>query len=91
MTHVLPPRPAGTSAAIDACPEADVVFVAHTGLDQIATVADLWTAIPEHKTLHLAWRVLPASEVPTDPDARMDLMFEAWEGMDQWIERHRAR
>lgn len=39
MTHVLAPRPAGTLAAIGACPDdADVVLVAHTGLDEIFTV-----------------------------------------------------
>ena len=89
MTHVLPPRPAGTLAAIGACPEADIVLVAHTGLDQIFTVGDLWASLPEDKTLHLAWRVLPADEVPASSADRADLLFRAWEGIDQWIEVHR--
>lgn len=89
MTHVLPPRPAGTLAAIDACPDADMVFVAHTGLDQIITVADLWTSIPEHKTLELAWRVRRAADVPTDSAERVELLFTAWEGIDAWIQEHR--
>ncbi len=46
MRNVLPPRPAGTQAALAAAPSADAVFVAHTGLDSIATVADLWLSIP---------------------------------------------
>ena len=89
MTHVLPPRPAGTLAAIDACPEADVVFVAHTGLDQIVTVSDLWSSIPEHKTLELAWRVLAADDVPADHDGRVDMLLRAWERIDEWIDERR--
>ena len=34
MPNVLPPRPGGALAAIAACPEADVIFVAHAGLDR---------------------------------------------------------
>jgi 1-acyl-sn-glycerol-3-phosphate acyltransferase len=91
MTHVLAPRPAGTLAAIGACPDdADVVLVAHTGLDEIFTVPDLWASLPEDKTLHLAWRVLPAAEVPTGSAERIDLLFRAWEGIDKWIGDHRA-
>ena len=39
MTHVLAPRPGGLLAALDAAPEADVLLVAHTGLDHLVTVA----------------------------------------------------
>ena len=39
MTHVLAPRPGGFLAALDAAPDADVVLVAHTGLDHMLTVA----------------------------------------------------
>ena len=35
MTHVLAPRPGGFLAALDAAPDADVVLVAHTGLDHL--------------------------------------------------------
>ena len=89
LRNVLPPRPAGSLAAIAACPEADLVFVAHTGLDQIATIGDLWTAIPDHKVVELVWRVLPARDAPEGDEARIELLYEAWEGIDAWIERRR--
>src|SRR5262245_26401096 len=38
LDNLLPPRPNGTIAAIEACPAADVVFVAHTGLDDLITI-----------------------------------------------------
>ena len=42
MRHVLPPQPGGVAAALTAAPEADVVWVAHAGLDHLFTVADVW-------------------------------------------------
>ena len=38
MRNLLPPRSGGAFAAIDAAPTADVIFVAHTGLDDLITV-----------------------------------------------------
>ncbi len=91
LRNVLPPRPAGSLAAIAACPDADVVFVAHTGLDQIATIADLWTAIPDHKVVELAWRVLPPRDIPESDEERLELLYQAWEGIDAWIERRKQQ
>src|SRR5581483_4920615 len=42
MPNLLPPRPGGAIAAITACPDADVIFVAHAGLDAIISVGDVW-------------------------------------------------
>ena len=38
MANLLPPRSGGAFAAIDSAPTADVIFVAHTGLDDLITV-----------------------------------------------------
>lgn len=86
LRNVLPPRPAGSLAAMSSCPSADLVFVAHTGLDQIATVADLWTAIPEHKVVELGWEVLPSTHVPPTEEERTELLFQTWEHIDEWVE-----
>src|SRR5689334_18242425 len=37
LRHVLPPKPGGLFTAIDAAPDAGVIFVAHTGLDRMIT------------------------------------------------------
>src|SRR5262249_51422525 len=42
MPNLLPPRAGGALAAIAACPDADVIFVAHAGLDRIVSVGDVW-------------------------------------------------
>ena len=41
MPNVLPPRGGGALTAIAACPDADVIFVAHAGLDLLVSVADV--------------------------------------------------
>ena len=55
MTHVLAPRPGGVLAALDAAPEADVLMVAHTGLDHLITVSDLWRELPMDKQITMRW------------------------------------
>ena len=64
MRRVLPPRPGGVAAALTAAPHADVVFVAHTGLEHLSTLRDLWRSLPMDKTLHLRWWFVPAADVP---------------------------
>jgi 1-acyl-sn-glycerol-3-phosphate acyltransferase len=91
MTHVLPPRPGGVLAAIDAAPYADVVFVAHTGLEQLSTIRDIWRGIPQQKTLHLRWWFVPAADVPTEHEARIDWLFDRWSEIDTWIGTHPTR
>jgi 1-acyl-sn-glycerol-3-phosphate acyltransferase len=85
MRHLLAPRPGGTFAAIDAVPSADVVFVAHTGLEQLSTVWDLWRGLPMDADVRARMWTVPAEEVPDDPDARMDWLYDWWERMDRWI------
>ena len=54
MTNVLAPRPGGFIAALDAAPDADVVLVAHTGLDHMLTVGDVWRELPDGQADHHA-------------------------------------
>ena len=86
LRNLLPPRPAGVQAALDAAPAADVVFVAHTGLDKMLTLGDIWAELPEDKLLHARWRVQPASEVPTSAAARVAWLNQRWVDIDQWID-----
>jgi 1-acyl-sn-glycerol-3-phosphate acyltransferase len=85
MRHVLPPRPAGVTAALRAAPHADVVFVAHTGLEHLSTVRDLWRGLPTDKTLHLRCWFIPAAEVPRGEAEQTDWLYRWWESIDEWI------
>ncbi|WP_134323007.1 1-acyl-sn-glycerol-3-phosphate acyltransferase [Cumulibacter soli] len=90
MRHVLPPRPAGVSAALDAAPTADAVFVAHTGLDHMATVADIWAELPQDKVLRSRWRVDAAEGIGRTEDERVRWLNEHWIDLDEWIDAKNA-
>ena len=89
MTHVLPPRHNGVMAAMSACPEAEVVFVAHSVLEDIGTFKELWSRIPfDHPIAARYWRVTQ-SEIPQDRDACIACLFDWWEKIDAWIKAHK--
>jgi 1-acyl-sn-glycerol-3-phosphate acyltransferase len=89
MTNVLAPRPGGLLAALDAAPEADVVLVAHTGLDHLVTVGDVWRELPMDKRIIMRWWTISREEIPEDRDGRIDWLFDWWERIDAWIEDNR--
>ncbi|WNV73565.1 lysophospholipid acyltransferase family protein [Geodermatophilus sp. DSM 44513] len=85
MRRVLPPRPGGVVAALTAAPHADVVFVAHTGLEHLSTVGDLWRGLPMDKTLHLRWWFVPAAEVPRGEAQLTEWLYRWWATIDAWV------
>jgi len=90
MRHVLAPRPGGVVAALAAAPAADVVWVAHTGLDHLYTVADVWRALPLDNTVRMRWWRVPAVEVPQGEEAQIDWLYQWWERIDDWIATTRS-
>ena len=90
MVHVLAPRPGGVLAALDAAPEADVLLVAHTGLDHLLTVGDLWRELPMDKQIIMRWWRVPREEIPADREERIEWLFDWWERIDDWIETNRV-
>jgi 1-acyl-sn-glycerol-3-phosphate acyltransferase len=85
LRYVLPPRPDGALAAVSATPQADVVVVAHTGLDQITGLRDLWRTMPDHKVLDMVFAVVPGDEIAPDRDGQVEMLWQAWERIDAWI------
>lgn len=89
MIHVLAPRPGGVIAALAAAPEADVLLVAHTGLDHMLTVADVWRELPMDKTITMRFWLVPAAEVPrSDAEQQVEWLYGWWELIDAWIDEH---
>jgi 1-acyl-sn-glycerol-3-phosphate acyltransferase len=87
MPNLLPPRAGGAFAAIGACPSADVIFVAHTGLDKLVSVRDVWQSLRTDVTVHARWWRVPAAEVPrgADHETQVAWLFDWWERLDGWI------
>jgi 1-acyl-sn-glycerol-3-phosphate acyltransferase len=91
MTHVLAPRPGGLLAALDAAPEADVVLVAHTGLDHVLTVRDVWRELPMDKVIVMRWWQVPRGEIPSGREAQIEWLFSWWERIDAWVADNRPQ
>jgi 1-acyl-sn-glycerol-3-phosphate acyltransferase len=91
LRYTLPPRPAGIAAAIRARPGARVILVAHTGLDHMDTLRDVWRGLPQDKTLAVRWVTLASDEVTSGADAESigHVLMSGWLDMDAWIARHR--
>ena len=89
MIHVIAPRPGGFLAALDAAPEADVVMVAHTGLDHLLTIGDVWRELPVDKRITMRWWEVPREEIPAGREERIEWLFEWWARIDAWIAENR--
>jgi len=91
MPHLLAPRPGGALAAIAACPSADVIFVAHAGLDDLVTVGDIWRNLPITRLVKAKWWRVPVDEVPRwlDRDGQVGWLYDWWERIDAWIDENR--
>ena len=87
MDNLMAPRPGGALAAREGAPEADVVFIAHTGLPDPRSTVDLLRLVPlEHPVEVALWHV-PSAEVPSDREEQIDWLFAWWCRLDSWIER----
>ncbi len=89
MRNVLAPKPGVLLAALDAAPDAGVVFVAHTGLDRLVTVADIWRELPMDKQIIMRFWSVPPEQVPAGEAERIAWLYEWWARIDAWVTEHR--
>jgi 1-acyl-sn-glycerol-3-phosphate acyltransferase len=87
MPNVLPPHASGALAAIEACPGADVIFVAHTGLDRLVSVRDVWHSLLTDMEIRARWWHVPAASVPRAASRETELtwLYDWWQQIDAWI------
>jgi len=91
MRRVLPPRLGGAEAAIAAAPEADVVFAAHTLLEDIPSIANVWSDVPLPRPVSARYWRVSSSEIPRGKDGQVDWLFAWWGEIDRWIDDRRAQ
>ncbi|MGH0037234.1 MAG: lysophospholipid acyltransferase family protein [Myxococcota bacterium] len=88
LEHTLPPRLGGTLALLDANPGLDVVFVAHSGFESVASFWELWNGALRDAVVRVKfWRV-PALEIPRGREDRIEWLYERWQTMDRWLAQH---
>lgn len=90
LRHLLPIRPGGALALLDAPPACDALFIGHHGLEGFAHVADIMRGALVGRTVRLRfWRV-PASSIPAGTDGRRAWLAEEWQRMDDWLSAEEA-
>lgn len=88
MTNVLPARPGGVFACLDAHPGLEVVLAAHAGLDTIVRPGQGWKLLPLATPMTV--RFWPAVEAPRGEDERVAWLTMEWATVDQWVAGHHA-
>jgi 1-acyl-sn-glycerol-3-phosphate acyltransferase len=89
LHNVLPPKPGGLLAALDAAPDTGVIFVAHTGLDRMMTVGDVWRELPMDKRLIMRFWSVDPEDIPADEEERVTWLYDWWARIDAWIDENR--
>lgn len=84
LRHVLPPRPGGALAIIEEA-AADVVMVAHHGLDGFANIANIWAGGMVGKHVQVRLSRHRYEDIPTGRTARTEWLFRLWQEMDDWL------
>ncbi len=85
LRSVLPPRSAGTLALLDANPTADVLIVAHTGLENLSTAAEILRLGAHERIIRVRVRRVPRASIPVARAARIEWLFDEWARVDAFV------
>lgn len=88
LEYVLPPRHRGPLAAVQAAPEADVVLVAHTALEELGSFSELVGRLPLRRPVKARYWRIPAAEVPREQEPLTEWLYDWWRVIDDWIDEH---
>ena len=87
-SHVLPPKPGGVLAALAGAPDADVVWMTHTGLEGLADLAAIWRGGLVGQTVKVNLRRTLRRDIPDTPEAQVRWLFAEWDEVNTWVAAH---
>lgn len=90
LERLMPPRFGGTGALLDGAPEADVLFLAHRGLEGFAHFEDFLAGSLVGSTIRLRFTRVPRHEVPTDREGRARWLLHEWQRLDAFVSEGRG-
>ena len=85
IRNVLPIQPGGILSLLEATPDADLVIVAHAGLQGTAEVGDLVSAGLAGRSVELRVTRIARSTVPRDQRELLSYLDDRWLEVDAWI------
>ncbi|MFZ4738657.1 MAG: 1-acyl-sn-glycerol-3-phosphate acyltransferase [Bradymonadia bacterium] len=89
LMHLLPPRPGGTLALLEAAPQAEVLIVGHVGFDGLRTFSQLWRGALIDRVIKVQIRRFETASLPTTPAERLGWLDARWLELDAWVEAQR--
>jgi 1-acyl-sn-glycerol-3-phosphate acyltransferase len=90
MKHVLPPRFGGPLALLAATQNTDVVFCAHTGLENTNSFSHLWRGGLMGTTVRVHFWRIPAEEIPKEAAEQIRWLCGEWLKVDSWVAKHKS-
>lgn len=85
LRRLMPVKPGGALALLDAAPTAEVLVVGHVGFEGLRTFDDLWRGGLTGRVVRVVvWRY-DAVSLPTDAAGRLAWLDARWLELDAWV------
>lgn len=84
--RLMPMRLGGPLAMMEERPDADILFVAHTGFEAVSSFERMINGALVGMTVKVQIRRVPASQVPKDPALHAAWLDAEWAKMDRWVD-----
>ena len=82
LTHLLPPRPGGFLALLEALPHADVIVLGHEGFAAYPALKDLARSVPLEEPIPVTVQRICRAEIPQDVEQQIVWLDELWLALD---------
>jgi 1-acyl-sn-glycerol-3-phosphate acyltransferase len=86
LTRLLPMRLGGPLALLEERPDADVLFVGHTGFEAVSSFERMLNGALVGQTVKVQIRRVPNAAIPREPEARAAWLDAEWAKMDRWVD-----
>ena len=91
LRRLMPVKPGGALALLDAAPTAEVLVVGHVGFEGLRTFDDLWRGGLIGRVVRVVvWR-FDAEALPKDAAGRLAWLDARWLELDAWVSEVEAR
>jgi 1-acyl-sn-glycerol-3-phosphate acyltransferase len=83
--YLLPPKPTGVNTAVSHAPGAAIALVAHSGLEGMNTVKEIWSGLRMDITVRArVWRY-EVGDLPATDAGVGEWLYDRWEQMNTWL------
>ena len=84
--RLLPPRLGGSLALLQANPDRDLLFCAHSGFEGSSHFSNLINGSWMNARIRIQFWRIPYTQVPKEEEAQTGFLFEQWDRMEQTVE-----